>query len=178
MEERWLSDSKTVSNNGPKWVCAVFCIKKHSPTGSILPTRRVATHKCAFSLHPTHSPLPSSLSTWHASEQRGASRRGGNRGGRGNIGGVTSSVAAKMALFPPLPEDAEAGVTTLNRQPHWENVEVLRLRTRKRNCRNPPAMRSSKRSRPSFPAPVAPARPSGFVAGPRRWATSTASGRE
>ena len=55
------------------------------------------------------------------------------------MGGVTSSVAAKMAFFPPTPpsyalvEDAGAGVTTLSGQPHRENVEVLRLRTRRGN---------------------------------------------
>jgi len=55
------------------------------------------------------------------------------------MGGVTSSVAAKMAFFPPTPpsyalvEDPGAGVTTLSGQPHRENVEVLRLRTRKGN---------------------------------------------
>uniref|UniRef100_C6JRN0 Serine aminopeptidase S33 domain-containing protein n=1 Tax=Sorghum bicolor TaxID=4558 RepID=C6JRN0_SORBI len=55
------------------------------------------------------------------------------------MGGVTSSVAAKMAFFPPTPpsyalvEDAGAGVTTLSGQPHRENVELLRLRTRKGN---------------------------------------------
>uniref|UniRef100_A0A0D9XYK6 Serine aminopeptidase S33 domain-containing protein n=1 Tax=Leersia perrieri TaxID=77586 RepID=A0A0D9XYK6_9ORYZ len=55
------------------------------------------------------------------------------------MGGVTSSVAAKMAFFPPTPpsyalsEDAAAGVTTMSGQPHRENVEVLRLRTRRGN---------------------------------------------
>jgi hypothetical protein len=60
-------------------------------------------------------------------------------GDRGGMGGVTLSVVAKMA-FPsmPSPEDTEAGVTTLSGQPHQENVEVLRLRTRKGNCQNPP----------------------------------------
>lgn len=55
------------------------------------------------------------------------------------MGGVTSSVAAKMAFFPPTPpsyalvEDPAAGVTTLAGQPHRENVEVLRLPTRRGN---------------------------------------------
>jgi hypothetical protein len=52
---------------------------------------------------------------------------------------VTSSVAAKMAFFPPTPpsyalvDDPAAGVTTMTGQPHRENVEVLRLRTRRGN---------------------------------------------
>ena len=55
------------------------------------------------------------------------------------MGGVTSSVAAKMAFFPPAPpsyalvEDAAAGVTTLAGHPHRENVEVVRLPTRRGN---------------------------------------------
>ncbi|BAF29607.1 uncharacterized protein [Oryza sativa Japonica Group] len=55
------------------------------------------------------------------------------------MGGVTSSVAAKMAFFPPTPpsyalvDDPAAGVTTMTGQPHRENVEVLRLRTRRGN---------------------------------------------
>lgn len=52
---------------------------------------------------------------------------------------MTSSVAAKMAFFPPAPpsyalvDDASVGVTTLAGYPHRENVEVLRLPTRRGN---------------------------------------------
>lgn len=53
------------------------------------------------------------------------------------MGGVTSSVAAKFAFFPPSPPtyevvtDAETGLATLSRFPHRENVEVLRFPTRR-----------------------------------------------
>ena len=87
-----------------------FSSKKRSPMGdantrSILPAQRAATHKCVFSLHPTHLPLPSSLHLLPAAAR--------GRRGRGH-----------------------------HAQPHRENVEVLRLRTRKGNRRNPPATRS------------------------------------
>ncbi|KAG6488973.1 alpha/beta hydrolase domain-containing protein 17C-like [Zingiber officinale] len=53
------------------------------------------------------------------------------------MGGVTSSVAAKLAFFPPSPPsyevitESESGVVRLNIYPHRENVEVLRLPTRR-----------------------------------------------
>ncbi|WOL01354.1 protein ABHD17B-like [Canna indica] len=53
------------------------------------------------------------------------------------MGGVTSSVAAKLAFFPPSPPsyevvtEPESGVVRFNRFPHRENVEVLRLPTRR-----------------------------------------------
>ncbi|URD92916.1 abhydrolase domain-containing protein [Musa troglodytarum] len=53
------------------------------------------------------------------------------------MGGVTSSVAAKLAFFPPSPPsyevvtEPESGVVTLSHFPHRENVEVLRLPTRR-----------------------------------------------
>ncbi|XP_010929948.1 uncharacterized protein [Elaeis guineensis] len=53
------------------------------------------------------------------------------------MGGVTSSMAAKLAFFPPSPptyevvRDEETGLVTLSRFPHRENVEVLRLPTRR-----------------------------------------------
>ncbi|CAL9768468.1 unnamed protein product [Musa acuminata subsp. burmannicoides] len=53
------------------------------------------------------------------------------------MGGVTSSVAAKLAFFPPSPPsyevvtEPESGVVRLSRYPHRENVEVLRLPTRR-----------------------------------------------
>ncbi|KAJ8458435.1 hypothetical protein OPV22_031361 [Ensete ventricosum] len=53
------------------------------------------------------------------------------------MGGVTSSVAAKLAFFPPSPPsyevvtEPESGVVRLSRFPHRENVEVLRLPTRR-----------------------------------------------
>ncbi|OAY65558.1 Alpha/beta hydrolase domain-containing protein 17C, partial [Ananas comosus] len=55
------------------------------------------------------------------------------------MGGVTSSMASKLAFFPPQPasyevaRDAETGLVTLSRFPHRENVEVLRLPTRRGN---------------------------------------------
>ncbi|KAH0464607.1 hypothetical protein IEQ34_007393 [Dendrobium chrysotoxum] len=53
------------------------------------------------------------------------------------MGGVTSSMAAKLAFFPPSPPSYElvrepvTGLTTINRFPHRENVEVMRLPTRR-----------------------------------------------
>lgn len=53
------------------------------------------------------------------------------------MGGVTSTMAAKLAFFPPSPPTYElltesvTGLTTLSRFPHRENVEVLRLPTRR-----------------------------------------------
>ncbi|WOL14369.1 protein ABHD17B-like [Canna indica] len=53
------------------------------------------------------------------------------------MGGVTSSVAAKLAFFPPTPPsyevvtELETGVVRLSGFPHRENVEVLRLPTRR-----------------------------------------------
>ncbi|XP_072963837.1 uncharacterized protein [Typha angustifolia] len=53
------------------------------------------------------------------------------------MGGVTSSVAAKLAFFPPNPPSYEViaepltGLLTLSRFPHRENVDVLRLPTRR-----------------------------------------------
>ncbi|KAG1331380.1 protein ABHD17C-like [Cocos nucifera] len=53
------------------------------------------------------------------------------------MGGVTSSMAAKLAFFPPSPptyevvREEETGLVRLSRFPHRENVEVLRLPTRR-----------------------------------------------
>ncbi|KAL6507289.1 hypothetical protein OROGR_023484 [Orobanche gracilis] len=53
------------------------------------------------------------------------------------MGGVTSSVAAKFAFFPPNPpsykvvHDGTTGLLLLSPFPHRENVEVMRLRTRR-----------------------------------------------
>ncbi|KAL0920969.1 hypothetical protein M5K25_007990 [Dendrobium thyrsiflorum] len=53
------------------------------------------------------------------------------------MGGVTSSMAAKLAFFPPSPPSYElvrepvTGLTTINQFPHRENVEVMRLPTRR-----------------------------------------------
>ncbi|XP_042466298.1 alpha/beta hydrolase domain-containing protein 17C-like [Zingiber officinale] len=53
------------------------------------------------------------------------------------MGGVTSSVSAKLAFFPPSPPsyevvtEPESGVVRLSNYPHRENVEVLRLPTRR-----------------------------------------------
>ncbi|CAN6347481.1 unnamed protein product, partial [Urochloa humidicola] len=94
----------------------------------------------AFASWPASSP-PSGfeLERQRASELREAGREIEEGREKAGMGGVTSSVAAKMAFFPPTPpsyalvEDAAAGVTTLSGQPHRENVEVLRLRTRRGN---------------------------------------------
>ncbi|XP_068657303.1 uncharacterized protein [Aristolochia californica] len=53
------------------------------------------------------------------------------------MGGVTSSMAAKFAFFPPNPpsyklvQDEDTGLLTLSCFPHRENVEVLKLATRR-----------------------------------------------
>ncbi|KAK9119914.1 hypothetical protein Scep_018007 [Stephania cephalantha] len=53
------------------------------------------------------------------------------------MGGVTSSMAAKFAFFPPSPpsyklvKDELTGLTTLSTFPHRENVDVLKLATRR-----------------------------------------------
>lgn len=53
------------------------------------------------------------------------------------MGGVTSSMAAKFAFFPPNPPsykimtDELTGLYTLSNFPHRENVEVLKLPTRR-----------------------------------------------
>ncbi|KAK1314606.1 hypothetical protein QJS10_CPA06g01261 [Acorus calamus] len=55
------------------------------------------------------------------------------------MGGVTSSMAAKFAFFPPSPPtyklvtEEATGLLLLNRFPHRENVEVARVQTRKGN---------------------------------------------
>lgn len=53
------------------------------------------------------------------------------------MGGVTSSMAAKLAFFPPNPPtynlvtDSLTGLTTLSLFPHRENVEIMKLSTRR-----------------------------------------------
>ncbi|GFS39871.1 alpha/beta-Hydrolases superfamily protein [Actinidia rufa] len=53
------------------------------------------------------------------------------------MGGVTSSMAAKFAFFPPSPPsyklitDGATGLLLLDPFPHRENVEVLKLPTRR-----------------------------------------------
>ncbi|KAJ0819194.1 putative alpha/Beta hydrolase [Helianthus annuus] len=55
------------------------------------------------------------------------------------MGGVTSSMAAKLAFFPPNPpfykvvSEKSSGLLLLDRFPHRENVDVLRLPTRRGN---------------------------------------------
>uniref|UniRef100_A0A7N0RAB6 Serine aminopeptidase S33 domain-containing protein n=1 Tax=Kalanchoe fedtschenkoi TaxID=63787 RepID=A0A7N0RAB6_KALFE len=55
------------------------------------------------------------------------------------MGGVTSSMAAKLAFFPPNPpnyklvKDAATGLLLLDPFPHRENVDVLKLRNRRGN---------------------------------------------
>jgi hypothetical protein len=58
------------------------------------------------------------------------------RGG-GEMGGVTSSMAAKLAFFPPNPPsyklvtDDATGLLLLDHFPHRENVDILRLPPRR-----------------------------------------------
>lgn len=53
------------------------------------------------------------------------------------MGGVTSSMAAKFAFFPPTPPtyklltDGLTGLLLFDKHPHRENVEILKLPTRK-----------------------------------------------
>ncbi|XP_027153419.1 alpha/beta hydrolase domain-containing protein 17B-like isoform X1 [Coffea eugenioides] len=55
------------------------------------------------------------------------------------MGGVTSSMAAKLAFFPPNPptykilKDEETGLLLMDPFPHRENVDILRLPTRRGN---------------------------------------------
>ncbi|XP_040973379.1 alpha/beta hydrolase domain-containing protein 17B isoform X1 [Gossypium hirsutum] len=55
------------------------------------------------------------------------------------MGGVTSSMAAKFAFFPPNPpsyklvKDEATGISVLDPFPHRENVDVLRIPTRRGN---------------------------------------------
>ncbi|KAL9257464.1 Alpha/beta hydrolase domain-containing protein [Drosera capensis] len=55
------------------------------------------------------------------------------------MGGVTSSMAAKFAFFPPTPptyaitQDPITGLYLIHPFPHRENVDVIRMRTRKGN---------------------------------------------
>ncbi|KAI9087607.1 hypothetical protein K1719_030477 [Acacia pycnantha] len=55
------------------------------------------------------------------------------------MGGVTSSMAAKLAFFPPSPpsyklvKEEAAGLLLLDPFPHRENVEILKLPTRRGN---------------------------------------------
>lgn len=53
------------------------------------------------------------------------------------MGGVTSSMAAKFAFFPPNPpsyrvmKDESTGLLLLDPYPHRENVDVLKIPTRR-----------------------------------------------
>lgn len=55
------------------------------------------------------------------------------------MGGVTSSMAAKLAFFPPSPpsyklvKEEASGLFLLDPFPHRENVEILKLTTRRGN---------------------------------------------
>nr|XP_043617675.1 alpha/beta hydrolase domain-containing protein 17C-like [Erigeron canadensis] len=55
------------------------------------------------------------------------------------MGGVTSSMAAKLAFFPPSPPyykvitEKSSGLMLLDRFPHRENVDVLKINTRRGN---------------------------------------------
>ncbi|CAK9153402.1 unnamed protein product [Ilex paraguariensis] len=56
------------------------------------------------------------------------------------MGGVTSSIAAKFAFFPPNPpsytltaDDSSAGKLHISEAPRREGVDVLKLRTRRGN---------------------------------------------
>ncbi|XP_052195729.1 uncharacterized protein LOC127803508 [Diospyros lotus] len=63
--------------------------------------------------------------------------REGGWGGEREMGGVTSSMAAKFAFFPPNPPsyklvtDGLTGLLLLSPFPHRENVEILKLATRR-----------------------------------------------
>lgn len=73
----------------------------------------------------------------HFLPSRVRERREGERGGIAAMGGVTSSMAAKFAFFPPNPPsyriitDLATGLLLLDPFPHRENVDVLRLQTRR-----------------------------------------------
>lgn len=73
---------------------------------------------------------------WSSSSSSCSSGRGVRKEGR-EMGGVTSSMAAKFAFFPPNPPsykimtDEMTGLYTLSNFPHRENVEVLKLPTRR-----------------------------------------------
>lgn len=64
-------------------------------------------------------------------------RERSEKGRKREMGGVTSSMAAKFAFFPPNPPsykiitDEMTGLYTLSNFPHRENVEVLKLPTRR-----------------------------------------------
>ncbi|ERN16807.1 hypothetical protein AMTRI_Chr02g264050 [Amborella trichopoda] len=53
------------------------------------------------------------------------------------MGGVTSSIAAKFAFFPPtpatytIPQDEISGKLLIPELPRWDNVEVMKLHTRR-----------------------------------------------
>lgn len=55
------------------------------------------------------------------------------------MGGVTSSMAAKLAFFPPSPpsykviKDQTTGLLLMDPFPHRENVDVLKFPTRRGN---------------------------------------------
>lgn len=54
------------------------------------------------------------------------------------MGGVTSSMAAKLAFFPPSPptykiRKDETGLLLMDPFPHRENVDILKLPTRRGN---------------------------------------------
>lgn len=55
------------------------------------------------------------------------------------MGGVTSSMAAKLAFFPPNPPyyklitEKASGLILLDRFPHRENVDILKIKTRRGN---------------------------------------------
>lgn len=73
----------------------------------------------------------------HFLPSRVRERRERERGGIAAMGGVTSSMAAKFAFFPPNPPsyriitDHATGLLLLDCFPHRENVDVLRLQTRR-----------------------------------------------
>lgn len=70
-------------------------------------------------------------------ERKQREKRGRGSGRERGMGGVTSSMAAKFAFFPPNPpaykliRDDATGLLLLDPFPHRENVEVLRLPTRR-----------------------------------------------
>ncbi|KAG6589405.1 Alpha/beta hydrolase domain-containing protein 17B, partial [Cucurbita argyrosperma subsp. sororia] len=92
-----------------------------------------------FPPHP-HLLLSAPILT-HTLRRRKLNKSEGTSTPKGNVlmGGVTSSMAAKLAFFPPNPpsykllKDQPTGLLLLDPFPHRENVDVWKLPTRKGN---------------------------------------------
>ncbi|KAL2933301.1 Alpha/beta hydrolase domain-containing protein 17C [Bienertia sinuspersici] len=81
------------------------------------------------------SPFPRILK--RKTERRERKKTGEERERVREMGGVTSSMAAKFAFFPPNPpsykveKDESTGLMLLEPYPHRENVDVLKIQTRR-----------------------------------------------